>query len=514
MTRRLSTLAAAGWLLAAALAWPELAQAKPGAPLVFCQTYPASPACSTGNAACATCHTSAPQRNVYGTAVAAKLLPGVPRPLGDTAFAEALPAALQAVETADSDNDGHNNVEEILAGSLPADPASKPAFGQCSAAEALVAGHPDQRWNTCARDGRYVFRKMMLDFCGRSPSRAEDQTAALDYAATVPAALATCLQSDFWRGKNGAVWNMANAKIVPQRSIKGGEEGGQIPLGDYFDDYWLFVWSHTGDRDVRDLLTAQYFVRHDEDGNLHTVTNTPLTEYVERGILGAQIVPIDKRAGLLTSRWFLVAQTMFTPLPRTSAAQAYRAYLGYDIAKMEGLQSVDAEPKEHDRKGVTQSACAACHATLDPLSYPFSRYDGIGGGVGAIGGSGGIKYTGNGELIGEGGNLNVPFANYVPDRLGRFVKYEGPQIVDIPEEGVIFGQKVKNLLEWAQVAANSEAFARAVVMDYWKLLMGEPPRPADMVEFDRLWRDLMTVHEYRVERMLAALVQTEAYGIP
>ena len=30
-------------------------------------------------------------------------------------------------------------------------------------------------------------------------------------------------------------------------------------------------------------------------------------------------------------------------------------------------------------KGVTVDECAVCHSTLDPLTYPFSRYEGIGG---------------------------------------------------------------------------------------------------------------------------------------
>lgn len=517
MTQR--RIRAAGWALGAALVWLGIAaapaaQAMPAAPVVFCKTYPAAPACVTGSAPCSTCHTSAPERNAFGSDLAARLLPGVPRPLGSAAFAQALPDTLRAIETLDSDGDGHNNAEEIFSGSFPADPKSVPQFGQCSAAEKLAAALPGQRWNTCDRDQGYVFRKVMLDFCGRSPTREEVATAALDYSATIPAALTTCLQTPFWRGKDGVLWNLANAKIVPQRSIKSGEEGGEIPLGDYFDDYRLFVWTQSGDRDVRDLLLAQYFVRPNDSGVWEPVTPTPLAEYAIYGILGAQIVPIDRRAGMLTTRWFLVAQTMFTPLPRTTAAQAYRAFLGYDIAKMEGLDSVADEPHEYDKKGVTQPACAACHATLDPLAYPFSRYDGIGGGDGAIGGSGGVKPTTGTSLLGDNGNINAPFANYVPNRLSRFVKYEGPQIVDIPEAGVIFGQKVANLLEWAKVAANSEAFARAVVLDYWKLLMGEPPRPSEMAQFDKLWHDLMTVHEYRVERMLAALIQTEAYGTP
>ena len=45
----------------------------------------------------------------------------------------------------------------------------------------------------------------------------------------------------------------------------------------------------------------------------------------------------SKRAGMLTTRWNLVFNTMFTAMPRTTAAQIYRSYLGLDIAKSEGL---------------------------------------------------------------------------------------------------------------------------------------------------------------------------------
>jgi hypothetical protein len=59
-------------------------------------------------------------------------------------------------------------------------------------------------------------------------------------------------------------------------------------------------------------------------------------------------------------------------------------------------------------------------------------------------------------------------------------------MADLPEAGVLFGQPVANLLEWAQVAANSDAFARATLLDYWKLLFGEAPRPEETAEFDQL----------------------------
>jgi hypothetical protein len=68
-------------------------------------------------------------------------------------------------------------------------------------------------------------------------------------------------------------------------------------------------------------------------------------------------------------------------------------------------------------------------------------------------------------------------------------------------------------VEWAEVAANSEPFARKVVLDYWRLLVGEDPQPGE-AEFETLVQRLSSEHEYRVERMLRDLIATEAYGAP
>ncbi len=64
------------------------------------------------------------------------------------------------------------------------------------------------------------------------------------------------------------------------------------------------------------------------------------------------------------------------------------------------------------------------------------------------------------------------------------------------------------------MAANSDAFARAIVLDYWQVLMGEKPRPKEQAEFEKLWKNLKTTHQYGVERMLHELIDTEAYGVP
>ena len=84
----------------------------------------------------------------------------------------------------------------------------------------------------------------------------------------------------------------------------------------------------------------------------------------------------------------------------------------------------------------------------------------------------------------------------------------------MPESGVIFGQSVADLRGWADVAANSDAFAAATVMDYWLLLFGEAPRAEELDTFETLWRDFKGTNAYSVEAMLRQLVETEAYGVP
>ena len=192
---------------------------------------------------------------------------------------------------------------------------------------------------------------------------------------------------------------------------------------------------------------------------------------------------------MISSRWFFVINTMFTAVPRTAAAQAYRAYLGLDIAKSEGLIPPEGQPLiDYDDKGITADGCAVCHTTLDPLTYPFSRYEGI-------------------AFPSSGIYDSMRMARRNP-------AIDGAGIRDVPEAGYLFGQRVENLVEWAELAANSEQFAKATLLDYWRLLIGPEPTQADMGEFDTLWQGLMTGHGYQVESMLKALIKTEAYGAP
>ncbi len=348
------------------------------------------------------------------------------------------------------------------------------------------------RWNACGYDSAYAFRKIHLDFCGRSPTRAESDAFAVTLrgkpAAWKPAldkALDECLKSHYWLGVDGVVWNMANPKIGPTSSIKAGDNAGPIPLADYEWDYNLYTFANSGDQDVRDLLTAQYFVSRTSDAPPTFKRLTEAELATRRGSRG-QPVPPDRRVGMLTTHWFTTLNTMFTAIPRTTAAQAYRQYLGHDIAKVQGLHPVLTEPMDYDAKGVQAPACSGCHSTLDPLTYPFSRYNGISAGT------------------------------YVPNRLNNYVRTDGAKVVQAPEAGILFGKPVKDLVEWGQVAANSDDFAQNVVSDYWKVLIGRAPNKADTAEYTALWKDLMSPagSNYRVEKMLHKLVLTNAYAAP
>ncbi len=465
-------------LVALLLVAAATASAKPNAPALFCAKYPTAPTCVGTVPPCTMCHVAAPQRNVFGAAIEVWVAPGAPRPLSDTDFGMALPGALSSVEALDSDGDNVSNLAEIQRGTLPGDPNSFPADVPC-------AGGANPQFKVCQYDLRYVYRKMLLDFCGFSPTYGmikQFQSLATDdlRRTFLDSELDRCLGTDFWRGKNGALWKIAHPKIRPVGSLKAGEDQGQIPLADYYDDYNLFTWAHTDDHDVRSVITADFFVQR---------TGSNPTIYTSAANVGTQAVDQAHRAGNMTSAWTLTYFVMFTALPRNAASQMYRGYLGLDIAKQEGIYSVPTEPRDYDAKGVQAAACAACHATLDPLSYVYRNYNGLSGGQSA-------------------------FGRYVPNRLETLFSSQGPTLAMTPESGVIFGQPVTSLQQWAQVAANSDAFLRATVTDYWKLLLGHPPKPEENAEFVALWQALKTTHNYRVKPMLHELIRTEAYGAP
>jgi hypothetical protein len=462
----------------AALCLPGVALAKPPAGGVFCATYPSAPACTGQQPSCTYCHVAPPQRNDFGAAVSSQLAPGAPRPLSDSDFAAALPTALRAVEALDTDGDGVSNLEELQRGTLPADVHSFPVeTGGCSAGT-------NPQYDVCRYDARFAYRRVLLDFCGLSPTYAQlKEFAALspdDQRAKLDAELDRCTTSEFWRGKNGQLWKLAHPKIRPVGSLKAGEDKGAIPLADYYDDYALYAYAQLDDHDARAVLTAKHYVSRQTNPTRYTLATSLPTQFVDEA----------HRAGNVTTSWSLIYFVMFTALPRNAASQAYRAYLGLDIARQEGLFSVAGEPRDYDAKGVTSPACAACHATLDPLSYPFRNYQGL-------------------SLTARSTS-----ARYVPNRLETHFPDVSPTITQTPEAGYLFGQPVANLVEWAQVGANSDAFAIAAVTDYWKLLVGHPPTPGENAEFVATWKRFKSTHNYSVQRMLHDLIRTEAYGAP
>jgi hypothetical protein len=390
------------------------AHAKPAATKLFCERYPTAPACASGEVSCMTCHTNPPARNLFGVAVERALAVGTVRPLSDAAFSSALAAALTAAESADSDQDGVNNLQEITAGTDPSDAQSKPGTKDCSTVQ---GGAPGRTWNVCQYDPRFAYRKVMFDVCGRAPSFAEEK--AFDgKKESLRAVLKSCVQSNFWRGKDGVLWNLANSKIRPVASIKAGENAGPVPLADFEDDYKLFVYTQIDNHNAKDLLQADYFVTASgAKPPVYTTFKLTAAEYLEKygnqeSFTRGQYTNPNQRAGMITTGWFRVINTMFTPVPRTTAAQAYRAYLGLDIALLQGLQANAPLPVDYDKKGIAVGECATCHRTLDPLSYPFSRYEAIDNDE--------KSYTPGFE------------SQYRSDRMTRFVVSENPDIVNVP----------------------------------------------------------------------------------
>jgi hypothetical protein len=484
------------------------ALAKPGVgATTFCAKYPTAPACVGAQPACTYCHTSPPEKNDYGKALEAKMPPAsVSRPLSDPDFATGLNGALIAVEAADSDLDGVNNLVEIQKGTFPGDKKSFPNDIAC-------AGGANPSYSVCKYDHKYVYRKLLLDFCGTSPTyeQLEQFAASTDAAKVVilDTTLDGCLAGDFWRGKNGQLWQLAHKKIRPVGTLKAGEDPAAFAaIADYYADYHLFAWANTDDHDARDVLTADFTVARlgnktyvkapvscpnltdDECGVGHTcIKSGTFAKFCQP----SQFVATQYRSGNLTSTWTLAYNVMFSALPRNAASQAYRSYLGLDIAKQEGLYPIANEPKDYDGKGVTQPLCQQCHATLDPLSYPFRNYNGL-----------------SDDPVAAGQQA----LQYYPMRIEKIFSAEAPNIGQIPESGYIMGQPVSSLKQWGQVAANSDAFVVATVNDYWKLLMGQPPLPEQNAEFVTLWKNLKTTHNYRVTKMLHDLIRTEAYGAP
>jgi hypothetical protein len=457
------------------------AGARPTAPAILCQTYADAAECSGKVANCNACHVSTnPARwNAYGLAVSGALN-------REIAFEAALPEALHLVETQDADNDGLSNLRELQIGTFPGDASSgwtEPA---------APAGAANFRYDVGNFDHRFAFKRLSILYCGHSPSF--DEMQAFGAGAPGPnvlserlhSALDACLNGDHW--SRVALPRLADKRIRPLKAAGPDSKVFIGPLrlviGDYAYDYRMWRYLLTNDRDMRELLTARYHVAEDAEGNLVQVEG--LIEKADPGALaGGQPIPPELRAGMITTQWFLTFNTQFSGLPRTTAAQAYRSYLGADLSSNDGIRPVAGEPADIDQKGVSAPECALCHSTLDPLAYAFAKYEGID-----------ALYGGT-------------FGAYRPERVGAFL----PGWSDDVQRPVIFGQPVRDLVEWALVAAESDEFKRNMVLIFFEHALNRGPLPNEVEEFRTLWQSL-PLDGYSANRLIHRLVDTRAFGVP
>jgi hypothetical protein len=433
------------------LCGPSEAAATTGAAQIFCQQYPAALGCVSQESSCSICHAGPPAFNAYGQAVKEHLSGG----LEDT-----LIAALDKTGAQDSDADGFSNLDEIVNDSAP------------GLADVVPTGDVGLVY-----DVNVAFKRVKAVYCGESATFAEMEKlkAAANPTALLHEQLGACLEGSFW--KNEALHRLADRKIQPLAAVG---FGGNVVIGDYRFDYRLFSYVMSGDRDVRELLSAQYHI--DEAGRpvQGVIAREEPFQLGQRIVIaGGQPLAPARRAGMMTTQWFLSTNTMFASLPRNSASQVYRAYLGLDIAKGEGLAPVDGEPRDVDRRRVAQPECAVCHSTLDPLAYAFSTYKGIEVGIGLA--------------------LGNPIGTYDPAR----TSWEG--------DGQILGQQASDLLEWAEIARNSEAFRRNIARMMFEQALSRGPLPHEKDEFDALWQGL-PAEGYSVNKMLHRMIDTKAFG--
>jgi len=484
--------------------------AKPFASDLFCKSFPDSPSCSGNAIACSYCHLpSSFVTNPFGKCIQ-RHIKDKSRPYPDTTAA--MQEVVEAVGAEDCDSDGFTNMQEIFAGSLPADGQSQPRADRCLS---LSAGSSTQgRWQHCAADPDYLYQKIWKDFCGEPPSFDEyDDFRKLEAAKKVTAIdkqLETCLDSNHWKGKDGIIWEIGHYKIRPVGSVKNGEDPGIVPIVDYYADFNLFVFTQIDDHDARDVLLSNYMVARTGGGS----QSTTYTRQAPQRLIDGQLMQPERRAGLLTTFWNLGFYLNYTGIARVLVAQAFNAYLGFSLSDMQGMNAPDislSQFKDYDSKGVTRPECAVCHETIDPLTYPFRNYNGLTGTNQVLQGQNSSTLQ-NVANLGDEKSL-IPLSYSLPRM--DFLEGEYPGIKAVPEVGYVMGQRVENLQEWARVIANSDAFAANTVNDYWKVLIGKERRsPKEQKEFVKLWRDFKTVHEYKVESMLKDLIMTEAYNVP
>lgn len=472
---------ALGWALGIGIALGQglvalPAQARPSGPVKFCEAYPSSPDCMGRFATCDTCHTSTepPAWNQYGASLLAELA-------GED-FDAGLPAAMARVEDVDADGDGETNLDEILVGTNPGN------------AESIwlpvpeVEGDENPWYAVGSYDPHLAFRRAMTLYCGQSPSYAQRQ----DFAAlpddekreALHHALSICLDGEYWRDLG--LRELADKRVRPLFAIGADTnveiQGIRVALADYWWDYRMWRYILSDDRDLRELLTATYHVDDDGAGGLVPIDG-PIPGTFALGT-GGQPLPAEHRAGMLTTQWFLMSNTMFSGLPRTTAAHAYRAFLGMDISKDEGIVPVAGEPLDVDHKGVTEPTCAVCHSTLDPLAYAFAYYRGI---------TSPVQDTGT----------------YDPERPAELIPNWDPE----RQQSMLLGQPVRSVVEWGQVASQSPYFRQAMVEMFFEHALGRPVEPANHEEVAAIV-DTVVDDGHSANRIIHRIVDTEAFGAP
>ncbi|EDM74809.1 hypothetical protein PPSIR1_14265 [Plesiocystis pacifica SIR-1] len=78
---------------------------------------------------------------------------------------------------------------------------------------------------------------------------------------------------------------------------------------------------------------------------------------------------------------------------------------------------------------------------------------------------------------------------------------------------VLFGEPVDDLLGWAAVAVESDAFKRNLAQMLFEHALGRGPGPGEHEEFDLLWQSLAT-DGWSANALIHRLVDTEAFGAP
>ena len=443
------------------------AHARPEAPAIFCETYPDAPVCAAGDARCSTCHSLAgpPAHNAFGADVWSARD-------GDIGFVADLPDALRAVEALDSDGDGVSNVDEIRVGSEPGfDSAVEP---EC--AEQVETDNDAFAVGTY--DPEFAWRRVLSDFCGRSPRYEEVQAFRQEpnQRGVIRQTLASCLESPYWADTLQEVAVGIVEPVGPNTDLN--------ILGNWTWDLNLYAYAMSADRDAAEVMTADYYVvEHPPGTGVLVAVDEPRNE----GEAYAQPLAAEHRYGVLTTRFSLAMRIMFADMPRTLASHWYKKLLGLDIARSEGLFSVDEldgelpwpAPLDVDDKGVWQEGCASCHATLDGLSYPWARYNGI-------------------DL--EGGTTAV----HLEDRASDVIP---------STDGWIFGRPVDGPEQWVAEAIASDAFARQTVGTFWRQIFQRDPYTCEEALFEELWTDFRDQGR-NVEATLFSLVTTDAYGTP